>query len=55
MAMMIHIFQTVERVRMESGPAPAVLPLVGLAAGNITRDRYIWAFTDRLFPSLAGR
>ncbi|MFO7904710.1 MAG: hypothetical protein ACQESR_07740 [Planctomycetota bacterium] len=26
---------------MESCPAPAVLPLVGLAADKITRDRYI--------------
>ena len=34
------IFQAVELVRMESCPAQAVLPLVGLVGDKITRDRY---------------
>ncbi|MFO7904281.1 MAG: hypothetical protein R6U98_16575, partial [Pirellulaceae bacterium] len=33
------VFQAVEFVRVESGPAQAVLPLVGLAARKIIRPR----------------
>ncbi|MFO7905006.1 MAG: hypothetical protein R6U98_20240 [Pirellulaceae bacterium] len=34
------IFQAVGFFRVESGPTQAVLPLVGLAAENVIRDRY---------------
>ncbi|MFO7904288.1 MAG: hypothetical protein ACQESR_15115 [Planctomycetota bacterium] len=34
------ILQAVGCVRVESCPTHAVLPLVGLAAGNVIRDRY---------------
>ncbi|MGM0487111.1 MAG: hypothetical protein ACQESR_10165, partial [Planctomycetota bacterium] len=34
------IFQAVEFVRMESCSTQAVLPLVGLAADKVIRDRY---------------
>ncbi|MGM0490905.1 MAG: hypothetical protein ACQESR_29630 [Planctomycetota bacterium] len=35
------IFQAVGFFRGESGPTQAVLPLVGLAAEKVIRDRYI--------------
>ncbi|MGM0485491.1 MAG: hypothetical protein ACQESR_01855 [Planctomycetota bacterium] len=35
------IFQAVGFFRVESGLAQAVLPLVGLAAEKVIRDRYI--------------
>ncbi|MFO7904309.1 MAG: hypothetical protein R6U98_16720 [Pirellulaceae bacterium] len=35
------IFQAVDFFRVESGPTQAVLPLVGLAAEKIIRDRYM--------------
>ncbi|MFO7901806.1 MAG: hypothetical protein R6U98_04035 [Pirellulaceae bacterium] len=34
------IFQAVEFFRLESCPTQAVLPLVGLAAEKVIRDRY---------------
>ncbi|MGM0488826.1 MAG: hypothetical protein ACQESR_18970, partial [Planctomycetota bacterium] len=35
-----YILQAVGFVRVESGPAQAVLPLVGLAADKVIRGRY---------------
>ncbi|MFO7905714.1 MAG: hypothetical protein R6U98_23860, partial [Pirellulaceae bacterium] len=35
----IVVFQAVEVVRVESCPTQAVLPLVGLAADTVIRDR----------------
>ncbi|MFO7903015.1 MAG: hypothetical protein ACQESR_16785 [Planctomycetota bacterium] len=35
-----NIFQAVGFFRVESCPTQAVLPLVGLAADKVTRDRY---------------
>ncbi|MGM0488047.1 MAG: hypothetical protein ACQESR_14950 [Planctomycetota bacterium] len=34
------LFQAVGLFRVESGPTQAVLPLVGLAAEKVIRDRY---------------
>ncbi|MGM0489988.1 MAG: hypothetical protein ACQESR_24930 [Planctomycetota bacterium] len=34
------IFQAVEFVRVESCPTQAIRPSVGLAADEVTRDRY---------------
>ncbi|MGM0485764.1 MAG: hypothetical protein ACQESR_03265 [Planctomycetota bacterium] len=39
---------------MESCPAQAVLPLVGLAADKITRERCIWDPLTRLLIPTAG-
>ncbi|MFO7904917.1 MAG: hypothetical protein ACQESR_01725 [Planctomycetota bacterium] len=41
---------------MESCPTQPVLPLVGLAAENVIRDRYIFAFhTEISYPFRWGR
>ncbi|MFO7902573.1 MAG: hypothetical protein ACQESR_06515 [Planctomycetota bacterium] len=40
---------------MESRPTQAVLPLVGLAAENVIRDRYEWGPRLNISLVLGGR